>query len=89
VLSDGLIGEITTVNIDFFVPAHFGGFREKIDHILLIDMAIHPFDAVRCLTGAKAKSVGLRGSMAPQLTPSQPGNGAGSDRKRERGSAQS
>jgi predicted dehydrogenase len=56
-LSEGLIGEITTVNVDFFVPAHFGGFREKIDHILLIDMAIHPFDAVRCLTGANAKSV--------------------------------
>jgi predicted dehydrogenase len=56
-LSDGLIGEITTVNIDFFVPAHFGGFREKMDHILLTDMAIHPFDAVRCVTGANAKSV--------------------------------
>jgi predicted dehydrogenase len=56
-LSQGLIGEITTVNVDFFVPAHFGGFREKMDHILLIDMAIHPFDAVRCLTGANAESV--------------------------------
>jgi len=56
-LSQGLIGEITTVNVDFFVPAHFGGFREKMDHILLIDMAIHPFDAVRCLTGANAASV--------------------------------
>jgi predicted dehydrogenase len=56
-LSQGLIGEITTVNIDFFVPAHFGGFREKMDHILLIDMAIHPFDAVRCLTGANAETV--------------------------------
>jgi len=57
ILSQGLIGEITTVNIDFFVPAHFGGFREKMDHVLLIDMAIHPFDAVRCLTGANAESV--------------------------------
>jgi predicted dehydrogenase len=57
ILSQGLIGEITTVNVDFFVPAHFGGFREKMDHILLIDMAIHPFDAVRCLTGANAESV--------------------------------
>src|ERR1700732_20680 len=56
-LDQGLIGEITTVNIDFFVPAHFGGFREKMDHILLIDMAIHPFDAVRCLTGANAEAV--------------------------------
>jgi predicted dehydrogenase len=57
ILSQGLIGEITTVNIDFFVPAHFGGFREKMDHVLLVDMAIHPFDAVRCLTGANAESV--------------------------------
>jgi predicted dehydrogenase len=53
----GLIGELTTVNIDFFVPAHFGGFREKMDHILLTDMAIHPFDVVRYLTGANAESV--------------------------------
>jgi predicted dehydrogenase len=56
-LDQGLIGEITTVNIDFFVPAHFGGFREKMDHILLTDMAIHPFDTARCLTGANAESV--------------------------------
>jgi predicted dehydrogenase len=56
-LDQGLIGEITTVNIDFFVGAHFGGFREKMDHILLTDMAIHPFDTARYLTGANAKSV--------------------------------
>jgi predicted dehydrogenase len=56
-IEQGLIGELTTVNIDFFVPAHFGGFREKMDHILLTDMAIHPFDAVRYLTGANAESV--------------------------------
>jgi len=56
-LDQGLIGEITTVNIDFFVPAHFGGFRERMDHILLTDMAIHPFDTARYLTGANAESV--------------------------------
>ena len=56
-LDQGLIGEITTVNIDFFVPAHFGGFREKMDHILLTDMAIHPFDTARYLIGANAESV--------------------------------
>ncbi len=56
-IEQGLIGELTTVNIDFFVPAHFGGFREKMDHILLTDMAIHPFDTVRYLTGANAVSV--------------------------------
>jgi predicted dehydrogenase len=45
------------VNIDFFVPPHFGGFREKMDHVLLMDMAIHPFDTARYLTGANAESV--------------------------------
>jgi predicted dehydrogenase len=56
-LDQGFIGEITTANIDFFVPAHFGGFREKMDHILLTDMAIHPFDTARYLIGADAESV--------------------------------
>jgi predicted dehydrogenase len=56
-LDQGFIGEITTVNIDFFVPPHFGGFREKMDHVLLTDMAIHPFDVARYLTGANAESV--------------------------------
>jgi predicted dehydrogenase len=56
-LDQSVIGEITTVNIDFFVPPHFGGFREKMDHVLLTDMAIHQFDAARYLTGANAESV--------------------------------
>jgi predicted dehydrogenase len=56
-LDQGVIGDITTVNIDFFVPPHFGGFREKMDHILLTDMAIHPFDTARYLIGANAESV--------------------------------
>jgi predicted dehydrogenase len=51
------IGELTTVNVDFFVPAHFGGFREKMNNILLTDMAIHQFDAVRYVTSANAESV--------------------------------
>jgi predicted dehydrogenase len=54
-LEQGLIGEITTVNIDFFVPAHFGGFRETMEHVLLTDMAIHPFDTARYITGANAE----------------------------------
>jgi len=53
----GLIGELTSVAIDFFVPAHFGGFREKMDHVLLTDMAIHHFDAVRFITRANTKTV--------------------------------
>jgi predicted dehydrogenase len=53
----GTIGELTSIAVDFFVPAHFGGFREKMDHVLLTDMAIHHFDAVRFITGANAKTV--------------------------------
>jgi len=30
---------------------HFGGFREEMEHVLLLDMAIHTFDAMRCMTG--------------------------------------
>jgi predicted dehydrogenase len=56
-LNADLIGEVTTVNVDFFVGAHFGGFREKMDHVLLTDMAIHPFDAVRFVTRSKAETV--------------------------------
>jgi predicted dehydrogenase len=56
-LDRAFIGDLTSVNIDFFVPAHFGGFREKMDHVLLTDMAIHPFDAVRFITRANAQTV--------------------------------
>ncbi|MBV9390884.1 MAG: Gfo/Idh/MocA family oxidoreductase [Verrucomicrobia bacterium] len=53
----GAIGEVTAVHCDFFIAPHFGGFREQMEHVLLSDMAIHPFDAVRFLTGANAESV--------------------------------
>lgn len=43
----GSLGNLTAIHCDFFLGAHFGGFREKIDHILLLDMAIHTFDAAR------------------------------------------
>ncbi|HEY0789646.1 MAG TPA: Gfo/Idh/MocA family oxidoreductase [Chthoniobacterales bacterium] len=56
-IADGTIGEVTTVHADFFVGAHFGGFREKMRHVLLTDMAIHPFDAVRYLIQANGDSV--------------------------------
>ena len=54
--TDGL-GSLTTVNSDFYIGAHFGGFRDSMSHVLLLDMAIHSFDAARLLTGADAVSV--------------------------------
>lgn len=51
------LGRLTTVHSDFFVGAHFGGFREEMKHVLLKDMAIHTFDAARALTGEDPVSV--------------------------------
>ena len=59
-LRAGAIGEITSVHADFFLAPHFGGFREEMDHVLLLDMAIHGFDALRCMTGLAASDVYCR-----------------------------
>ena len=59
-LRDGTIGDITTVNVDFYIGAHFGGFRDEMDHPLLLDMAIHTFDQARQITGADSVSVYCR-----------------------------
>lgn len=57
VLADGTIGRIHTICADFFLGPRFGGFREKMAHPLLADMAIHTFDQARYLTGLDAVSV--------------------------------
>ena len=59
-LQAGAIGPITGVHADFFLAPHFGGFREDMDHVLLLDMAIHSFDAMRCMTGLAASGVYCR-----------------------------
>jgi predicted dehydrogenase len=46
-IESGAIGEVTSLHSDFFIAPHFGGFREEMDHVLLVDMAIHTFDAAR------------------------------------------
>ena len=46
-LDSGAIGAPTSIHADFFVAPHFGGFREEMRHVLLLDMAIHTFDAAR------------------------------------------
>jgi len=56
-LESGHIGKMTTVNCDFYIGAHFGGFRDHMKHVLLLDMAIHTFDAARFITGADPVSV--------------------------------
>jgi predicted dehydrogenase len=56
-IESGIIGPVTTVNSDFYLGAHFGGFRDHMEHVLLLDMAIHTFDAARLITGADPISV--------------------------------
>ncbi|MCO1339402.1 oxidoreductase [Kocuria polaris] len=53
----GSLGEIGTVDCSFFKAPRFGGFREEMDHVLLVDMAIHHFDVARRLIGADPVAV--------------------------------
>jgi predicted dehydrogenase len=56
-LQAGRLGPLTTANADFYIGAHFGGFRDEMKHPLLLDMAIHTFDAARFFTGADPVAV--------------------------------
>ncbi|WP_037148616.1 Gfo/Idh/MocA family protein [Rhizobium freirei] len=56
-VEEGAIGELTGVHCDFFLGPHFGGFREEMDSVLLLDMAIHTFDAARFVSGKVPLSV--------------------------------
>ncbi len=56
-LDGGEIGRLTTVNSDFFLAPHFGGFRDQMRHVLLLDMAIHTFDQARFLSRADPLAV--------------------------------
>lgn len=51
------LGDVTGIHADFFLGPHFGGFREEMDNVLLLDMAIHHFDTARFLTGQTAIQV--------------------------------
>lgn len=56
-LDSGAIGDVATVQSDFYIGAHFDGFRATMSHVLLLDMAIHTFDAARYIAGADGVDV--------------------------------
>ena len=56
-VESGGLGDITALHCDFFVGAHFGGFREEMESVLLLDMAIHTLDAARYMAGVAPKAV--------------------------------
>jgi predicted dehydrogenase len=51
------VGALGILNSDFYIGAHFGGFRDQMPSPLLLDMAIHTFDAARFLSGADPVAV--------------------------------
>jgi predicted dehydrogenase len=59
-LAAKVIGDITTVNCDFYLAAHFGGFRAEMAHPLILDMAIHHFDLARMIAGVDPIAVCAR-----------------------------
>ncbi len=50
-------GPLGILNSDFYLGAHFGGFRDEMASVLLLDMAIHTLDAARYVSGADPVSV--------------------------------
>jgi predicted dehydrogenase len=56
-IESGVIGRLTELHADFFIGAHFGGFRDAMRHVLLLDMAIHSVDQGRFLGGLEPVAV--------------------------------
>ena len=50
-------GKLGILNSDFYIGAHFGGFRDEMESPLILDMAIHTFDAARFLSGCDPVAV--------------------------------
>ncbi len=53
----GRLGPIGILNADFYIGAHFGGFRDEMPSPLVLDMAIHTYDAARYVTDADPVAV--------------------------------
>ena len=51
------VGALGILNSDFYLGAHFGGFRDEMASVLLLDMAIHTLDQARYLSQADPVSV--------------------------------
>jgi predicted dehydrogenase len=56
-IDSGVLGQLASLNCDFFIGAHFGGFRDEMENVLLLDMAIHTLDAARFMSGKVPEAV--------------------------------
>lgn len=51
------LGNLGILNVDFYIGAHFGGFRDEMESPLVLDMAIHTFDQARLISELDPVSV--------------------------------
>ncbi len=56
-IASGQLGPLTTINCDFYIAPHFGGFRDQMPSPLILDMAIHHFDLARFFSAAAPRAV--------------------------------
>ena len=56
-IDSDVLGEINTLNSDYYMGIHVGGYRKHMRYPLLIDMAIHTFDAARFILGTDPVTV--------------------------------
>ncbi len=56
-LVQGSLGNLGILDSDFYIGAHFGGFRDEMPSPLILDMAIHTFDQARFIIDADPVSV--------------------------------
>ncbi|WDR04770.1 Gfo/Idh/MocA family oxidoreductase [Devosia rhodophyticola] len=56
-IKSGALGKLSSLNCDFFVGAHFGGFRDEMENPLLLDMSIHTMDAARFMADKLPQAV--------------------------------
>lgn len=57
-LQEEAVGELGHGHLDFYIAGDFTGtFREHMEYPLLLDMAIHHFDLIRCVTGRDIEKV--------------------------------
>jgi predicted dehydrogenase len=61
VLASGRLGAIGQAQVEFRLHHDFRGtFRERMEHPLILDMAVHHFDLIRFVTGLEAVDVAAR-----------------------------
>ena len=56
-VDEKVIGSIGYIGSDFFIGAHFGGFRDLMDNVLILDMAIHTFYQAQFIINSNPVSV--------------------------------